>query len=126
MSEQERQRVALVVFADVDGGLTDSWHVASRALRQKLGPMDGQVHTVKLGGQGREIGVRFHDVMEVGMAAGNGYLWTEPTSKAFRQYSWQFEKLPCATCGELIDTGAEEYVQTDAGPAHLDDCRDSE
>ena len=122
MAQPERQRVALVVFADVDGGLSDSWHVAQRALREKLGPMDGEVHTVKLGGHGIEIGVRFHDVMEVGMAAGNGYLWTEPTSKAFRQYAWQFEKRPCLECGKTVDTGADEHVMTSDGPIHQVCC----
>lgn len=30
------------------------------------------------------IYARVHQIMDVGMAAGNGYLWTRPTVKAFR------------------------------------------
>ena len=33
---------------------------------------------------GLAIYARVHEVMEAGMAAGNGYLWTQPTWKAFR------------------------------------------
>lgn len=88
-----RQRVAIVVFADVEGEISDPQHVAERVIRDKLGPMRGEVHTVRLGGRsdGRELGVRFHEVMEAGIAIGNGYLWTSVTSKAFRQYTWQAE-----------------------------------
>jgi hypothetical protein len=30
--------------------------------------------------------------MELGMALGNGYAWTELTSKAFRQWEWQHDE----------------------------------
>jgi hypothetical protein len=33
---------------------------------------------------GATLYARVHDVMETGMALGNGYLWAKPTSKAFR------------------------------------------
>lgn len=94
MSDQEqRQRVAVVVFADVSGGIRDGHNLVHRLLVEKLGDFDGTEHPVALGGldDARTFQVRIHDVVEAGVAAGNGYLWTRPTSKAFRQYSWQFD-----------------------------------
>jgi hypothetical protein len=87
-----RKRVALIVFADVDSDIGGAHHIAERALRGLIGPMEGETHTVRMSAVkgGTEFAVRFHDVMEAGMAAGNGYLWTQVTSKAFRQYEWQF------------------------------------
>lgn len=89
-----RTRVALVVFADVecsDGSNLDALDASmfvKRVLRAKLGHFDGRSHTVAMA-NGTEFAVRLHDAMEVGMAAGNGYLWQQVTSKAFRQYAWQ-------------------------------------
>lgn len=89
-----RRRFAVVVFADVDSDMDGGHHVAERALRNLIGDMEGEVHTVRLGGveDGTEVGVRFHDVMEAGTAIANGYLWAGVTSKAFRQYQWQREE----------------------------------
>lgn len=88
--EPTRQRVALVVFADVTecADVLDAATVAAYFLRQniKFGPTE---HPVPMR-NGIPV-VRFHQAMEVGMAAGNGYLWTEATSKAYRQMTWQFE-----------------------------------
>jgi hypothetical protein len=88
-----RSRVALVVFADVDGEIGDGWALVQRVLMEKLGEPDGTEHPVTIGGSDgqRTFNVRFHDYMEAGMAAGNGYLWTRPTAKAFKQWQWQFE-----------------------------------
>lgn len=80
----ERKRVAVVVFADVDWDGQGSGHLVERALHEIL-TFDGTEYPVRVGGDaGREVNVRFHDVMEAGAAIGNGYLWTQPTSKAFR------------------------------------------
>lgn len=88
IDKPKRARVAVVVFADVDPAISDGWAVVAHLLREKFGTQ-GEEHVVPM--RGGDIRVRFHDAMEVGMAAGNGYLWTEPTSKAFRQYTWQDE-----------------------------------
>lgn len=88
-----RTRVALVVFADVecsDGSNLDPIEAAMfvrHAIRQAMGDFDGRSHTVAL--PKAEFAVRIHEAQEVGMAAGNGYLWSEVTSKAFCQYTWQ-------------------------------------
>lgn len=83
----ERTRVAVVVFADVDGEVVDAHHVVERMLRKKLGDCDGTEHAIRVGAPDStfEVHVRFHDAMEAGLAAGNGYLWTAPTRKAFRR-----------------------------------------
>lgn len=74
--------VAVVVFARAGGvDAPDAAHRAEMAIREAIGaalPLPHRNDTVK----GRVV--RFISVMEVGMAAGNGYLWTQPTIKAFR------------------------------------------
>ena len=94
----KRSRVALVVFADVDPGWGDPENIAAWAIKRALGAergaFKGDPVTVQVNGQ--DVGVIFHDVIEVGMAAGNGYLWTHVTPKVFRQWSWQFD-------GEQVD-----------------------
>jgi len=77
----KRKKAAIVLFVDsadvhsaVDMGSVVKW-----ALRE-LGVMkNGLTTTVR----GEELKIEVHDVMEAGIAAGNGYLWMEPTSKAF-------------------------------------------
>jgi hypothetical protein len=89
---EPRTRVAVVVFADVTGEISDAHHLVERLIREHFG-YDGEEHSIAMRGAaaGREFRIRVHEVMEAGMAAGNGYLWTKVTSKAFRQYPWQFD-----------------------------------
>jgi hypothetical protein len=87
----KRTRIAVVVFADVSGEASDAEHVVEYWVRQRLGPLDGTEHPVPLR-DASEVKVRVHNVTEVGVAAGNGYLWTEPTSKAYGMYEWQREE----------------------------------
>jgi hypothetical protein len=84
MAEQKRTRVAVVVFADVDGDIHGGHHVVERLIREKLGAA-GTEHTMPLGHDGgREITVRFAHAMDAGAALGNGYLWAAPTARPFR------------------------------------------
>lgn len=82
--------VAVVVFARAAGAdASDAAHRVERAVQDAVGqerPLPHRQDTVK----GRVV--RFINVMEVGMAAGNGYLWTRPTIKAFR---WLDESREC-------------------------------
>lgn len=73
-------RAAVTVFIETDheGDARDAAEVFRQALRQNLGDSTYMSHP-RMG----EITVIIHDVMEAGVAAGNGYLWMEPTSKAF-------------------------------------------
>jgi hypothetical protein len=76
-------QVAVVVFIQARGvDERDAGNGAMMAVRQAWGP--GTLLPVR-SARGTE-NVRVVDAMEVGMAAGNGYLWTEVTGKAFRQY----------------------------------------
>jgi hypothetical protein len=86
--DRQTYRVAIAVFVEVEGvSEHDAGTAGMLAIRQAL--CDG-----KLGSFPREVEYRamdcqhtakIVDVIEVGMAAGNGYLWTRPTSKAFRE-----------------------------------------
>jgi hypothetical protein len=80
----ERKRAALVLFVDSESGADDEVDfsfLVKAALHQSGAFKDGLKATI----MGNERSVRVVDVVGVGMAAGNGYLWTEPTTKAWRQ-----------------------------------------
>lgn len=83
----EKHRVAVVVFCEVDTEtLEDAEIVAALAVRRKLAghgslaPLPADISTDAYRHHFPILAVR---VMEAGIAAGNGYLWTHPTSKAF-------------------------------------------
>ncbi len=79
-------RAAVVLFVDVDEEKVQSpqdlavfvqWglHQAGFDLKRPM--------SVRMGA--KTVDVRIVDVMEAGMAIGNGYLWTEVTTKAYTQ-----------------------------------------
>lgn len=74
-------RAAVVLFVESESGgdPIDLAALVSAALWQDGTKTDGL--TVTLNGNPHHI--RVHQVMEAGQAMGNGYLWTEVTSKAF-------------------------------------------
>lgn len=83
------QRVAVTVFATVRAVDTqDAGAIASIAIRHAL--REASVDPIKAvlacPHRDGDIPVRIHQVMETGMAAGNGYLWTHTTSKAYREH----------------------------------------
>lgn len=79
----EIYETAIVVFIQARGtNQRDAEHGAMLALYQSL--PKGILLPVR-SPRGTE-NVRVVDHIEVGMAAGNGYLRTEPTHRAFRQY----------------------------------------
>lgn len=92
---RETRRVAVVVFCEAPGvDDRDAGTLATIAVRKalgaggRLGP-DLEPITVTFYNPDqtirREPTVQPVDVMEVGLAAGNGYLWTRTTSKSFRE-----------------------------------------
>lgn len=88
MAERETHRVAVVVFVEAKGiDERDAGTGATLAVRQALaGPRLGLPADITLTMANRpDEPVTVVDVREVGEAAGNGYLWTRPTSKAFRE-----------------------------------------
>ncbi len=82
------QRVSITVFATVRAvDVQDAGAIASVAISRALraanpGPTEVLVMCPMRDG---DRPVRIHQVMETGMAAGNGYLWTRATSKAYRE-----------------------------------------
>jgi len=89
MTIRETHRVAVVVFVEAEGiDERDAGSAAMLAVRQALaGPRLGLPADIILRMANRpDEALKVVDVIEVGMAAGNGYLWTRPTSKAFREY----------------------------------------
>jgi hypothetical protein len=77
------QRVAVTVFAEVDDAvdLRDAGNVVAHLIRTAL-PF-GKEHKVEI--RAGTWTIVIHAAEETGMASANGYLWTEPTSKAFRE-----------------------------------------
>lgn len=85
----EEFRVPVVVFTTVRAvDFTDAAFVASAAVRQSLRKqsIDEVFTVVQMDHSKGPIRVRVHAAMEVGIAGGNGYLWTAATSKAYREY----------------------------------------
>lgn len=90
MSVADR-RVAVVVFCEApDGDSTLATIAIRKALGDRSKPYDGtfveQNVTIYKDGQVDKVyPVLPVAVMDVGDAAGNGYLWTQPTPKAYRE-----------------------------------------
>lgn len=93
-----RHRVAVIVFCEVEDAYADeAGYVARMAVTHALSGGEPGEHGYRRlrtpwprrVGFVRPDGVEFTadvaQVMEVGAAAGNGYLWTTPTAKAFRE-----------------------------------------
>jgi hypothetical protein len=83
MSEPTRNRAAVVLFVDsetVTG--PDIANVLRHAL-YKNGTLHDGLNAVA---GGVEHHIRIVDVMDAGIAAGNGYLWTEATPKSWKYH----------------------------------------
>jgi hypothetical protein len=84
-------RIAVTVFAIARGvDRLDASDIAEYAIRKTLAeaaevqvgePADITVQHLR-----GPVTVRIISAMDTGMAIGNGYLWIEPTEKAFREY----------------------------------------
>lgn len=86
--ELPEHRVSVTVFATVRGvDELDAGSIAQVAVRRAL--LDVRAtedeFVVMCPHRDGDRPVRIHTVMETGMAAGNGYLWTHTTSKAYRE-----------------------------------------
>jgi hypothetical protein len=86
---RETHRVAVVVFAECEGA---DYHDAAMGAQMSLNQFfrehaEGDYKSWTIPSPPRKDGYKWdttiHDVVEVGIAAGNGYLWTRPTRKAF-------------------------------------------
>jgi hypothetical protein len=81
----EKHRIAVTVFVEAEGvDRLDASHIGALAVRMSLIRQMNANHELSFTDRyGRTYTVPMHGVMETGMAAGNGYLWVEPTSKAY-------------------------------------------
>lgn len=82
------QRVSVTVFVTVRGvDALDAGSIAEVAIRRALlaARTNPDEFVVPCPMRTGVRPVRIHKVMETGMAAGNGYLWTDVTSKAYRE-----------------------------------------
>src|SRR5436309_9023724 len=81
-------RVAITVFTTAEGvDLGDASAIAKRAVWRALAAAntnpDGWTIIAQFSDE--PLPVQIHDVIDTGMAAGNGYLWLEPTAKAYHE-----------------------------------------
>lgn len=98
MKTKITHRLAITVFVDVQtesDDYVDAAHVAEITIRRALAKQTApkvypqstpfELDRVKVRPNGTELPpVRVHDVVETGMAAGNGYMWMRPTKVAYR------------------------------------------
>ena len=88
MSDLEKFRVSVTVFAEVEAvDIVDAGHIVSHAVWSAFGNATRSKKDVVISAafSSGVRDVRVAQIMETGMAAGNGYLWTQPTNKAFRE-----------------------------------------
>lgn len=82
-------RIPVVVFCEVDvASDLDAETVAPLAVRRALGgggPHPDSIADLSVDAYGQHIPVRAVRVMEAGIAAGNGYLWTRASGKAYTE-----------------------------------------
>lgn len=88
--ELPEHRIAVTVFAVARGvDQDDAGSIAVYAIRKALadtaGVRLGQPGDITVQHRSGPLTVRIVTAMDTGTAAGNGYLWTEPTPKAFRE-----------------------------------------
>lgn len=82
MTEPQRHRVAITVFMEAPGAdALDASYVAALAVRQAFGSRNLKCHL-----RDQVVPVTVAHVAETGAAAANGYLWTQPTAKAYREF----------------------------------------
>lgn len=96
-----KHRIAITVFCVAEGvDEIDAGHAAEFAVRKALGqgqprPTPYNLDPVILSpGTPRERSltpVEVHDVIDTGVAAGNGYLWLRPTIRAYHTTDEQGE-----------------------------------
>lgn len=90
-----KQRVALVVFAEVEADDPSvemepyDAAVVLKSLLKRSVAFGPSAHNVVWPSNKVDHTVVIHEAVELGMACGNGHLWTGPTDKAFRGKEWQ-------------------------------------
>lgn len=92
-------QVPITVFASVRAAdEAEAEFIATAAMRQAFKTCSIQGYTAPLTIQVQLMGdwlpVHIHQLMETGMAAGNGYLWTRASSKAYRDFPMQDAAKP--------------------------------
>lgn len=94
----KKTRAAVVLFVDIDEDQVADAHDLEQLVRQSLyqnhwnREKNGIFAQLPVKFGKRELEVRVVDVMDVGRAAGNGYVWTEPTNTAWRNRGLYTEK----------------------------------
>lgn len=88
-----KTRAAVVLFVDTDDEIFEARDLAAY-VRQGLfqAGFYGPDKSLPVKFQGNVININIVTTMDVGEAAGNGYLWTNVTSKAFREHGRYTEK----------------------------------
>lgn len=102
-SELDEYRVAVVVFTSVRAvDRLDARHIAEAAVSlvirdaQRVHPGSsgepcGELFMRRVSqSQNLCIPVQVAAIRELGVACGNGYLWVEPTAKAYRERDWSW------------------------------------
>lgn len=79
--DKKTTRAAVVLFVEVDQDVPV--HHAAVMVSQKLAGKGLLTEPFTVTRAGHEWNIQIHEVMEAGMAAGNGYLGTKVTNKAY-------------------------------------------
>jgi hypothetical protein len=85
-SDLPEHRVAMVVFTTVRAvDELDGHGIVRHAIRSalKTSSVEAPILTVMARFRDGEVPVKVHDLVEIGTAAGNGYVWIKPTNRAF-------------------------------------------
>lgn len=85
-SDLPEHRVAMVVFTTVRAvDAIDAANIASHAIRSalKTSSVEAPIRTIMARFREAAVPVQVHDVMDLGVAGGNGYVWIKPTNRAY-------------------------------------------
>lgn len=104
-----KTRAAVVLFVDTDDEVFEARDLAAY-VRQGLfqAGLYGPDKSLPVTFQGNVININIVTTMDIGEAAGNGYLWTNVTSKAFCERGRYTEKEKKQIIDDILEGSYEE------------------
>lgn len=105
-----KTRAAVVLFVDTDDDIFEPSDLATFVRQGLYQAGIGYDTPLPVKFQGKTLNINIVQVMDAGVAAGNGYLWTEVTPKAFRERGRYTEKEKAYLAEDILEGSYEEQM----------------